>query len=224
MSIKIGILGLAGAGKSTFAELLQTALLERGHTFSLDSYARPLKVLASVVFGCTLEQLEDRVFKETPQDICPVYAEEAAYNLLEYILKFDVQEYQKATALYSTVLGGRDNISPREFLQLFGTDVVRAVREDAWVQYLQRKEGNLIVPDVRFENELCDVNILIMREVDVPRPVHPSEQYAWDLEYDLEVPVPKFTRLVDNDTTTTLEELNANAVYLANAIITDMKL
>ena len=214
----IGILGLAGSGKDTFAKMLQEELATLGHYFSLESYARPLKVLTSTIFDLTLDELEDRELKETPKEIDPDYAVQAVFNLLNKTLQFTPDELETASEKYFEVLGNKTYLSPREFQQLFGTDVVRATKSTAWVDYLQAKKGNLVVTDVRFENELCDMNLLIIRQHDLPRPVHTSEHYAWDLGFSAEYDLPKNTRVVGNIAPMSLEALRVQAAKYARRI------
>lgn len=203
----VGILGLAGSGKDTFAKMLQEELATLGHCFSLESYAKPLKVLTSIIFDLTLDELEDRELKETPKEIDPDYAVQAVFNLLNKTLQFTPEELETASEKYFEVLGNKTYLSPREFQQLFGTDVVRATKSTAWVDYLQAKKGNLIVTDVRFENELCDHNFLIMGQTGNSRPGHPSEHYAWDLECGAAY-IPQDLICIDNDPKhTTLDHL-----------------
>lgn len=182
--MQVGILGLAGSGKDTFAKMLQEELATLGHNFSLESYAKPLKVLTSTIFNLTLDELEDRALKETPKEIDPDYAIQAVFNLLNKTLQFTPEELETASEKYFEVLGNKTNLSPREFQQLFGTDVVRATKSTAWVDYLQAKKGNLIVTDVRFENELCGYDYIVQRFKGTTRPLHTSEQFAWDLQND----------------------------------------
>lgn len=215
MSIKVGILGLIGSGKDTFATMLQKHLTG----FTIDRYAAPLKDLTAEIYNCTLEQLEDREFKEQPKQVSRDVMIEAVFYWLTVILRFTEEELDRASELFFEHFGSAKAISPREFMYTFGTDVVRAVKPNAWVQHLQGKEGNLIVPDVRFENELCDYNLLITREFETPRPTHPSEQYAWDLYHN---PVPKYENHVQgyvyNDTTVSLETLEYLAKQHAHRI------
>ena len=216
----VGILGLAGSGKDTFAKMLQEELATLGHCFALESYAKPLKVLTSIIFDLTLDELEDRELKETPKEIDPDYAVQAVFNLLNKTLQFTPEELETASEKYFEVLGNKTNLSPREFQQLFGTDVVRATKSTAWVDYLQAKEGNLIVTDVRFENELCGENFLLHRHQLAPRPTHPSEHLSWDLEhvegYWLEF--DEHIYQVFNYLDYTLEELQEQAKRVARRI------
>lgn len=216
----VGILGLAGSGKDTFSKMLQEELATLGHCFALESYAKPLKVLTSIIFDLTLDELEDRELKETPKYIDPDYAVQAVFNLLNKTLQFTPEELETASEKYFEVLGNQTNLSPREFQQLFGTDVVRATKSTAWVDYLQAKKGNLIVTDVRFANELCAENFLLHRHQLAPRPAHPSEHLAWDLEYveGYWLEFDEHIYQVFNYLDYTLEELQAQAKRVARRI------
>lgn len=215
MGIKVGILGLAGSGKDTFATMLQKHLTD----FTIDRYAAPIKELTARLFECSVDDIEDRDFKEKPEQINRDDMMDEVYHCLDEVLRFTDDELDKASELYFEHFGSARAISPREFMQVFGTDVVRAVKPNAWVQHLQGKDGNLIVPDVRFENELCDYNLLITREFETPRPTHPSEQYAWDLWHN---PVPKYENhvqgYVHNDINVSLETLEYLAKQHAHRI------
>lgn len=201
--MKVGILGLAGAGKDTFANML----LEHLPDFKIDRYARPLKELTCRIFGLTMEEVEDRVIKEKPVQVSRDVMVQEVFGTLSGVLHFTDEELDKASELFFEHFQSARAMSPREFQQIFGTDVVRAVKPTAWVDRLHSVQGNLIVPDVRFENELCDYNILVMGVTGVTRPVHASEHFAWELEYGV-LPLPKGMRLVDNDPDyTSLEHL-----------------
>lgn len=219
----VGILGLAGSGKDTFAKMLQEELATLGHCFALESYAKPLKVLTSIIFDLTLDELEGRELKETPKEIDPDYAVQAVFNLLNKTLQFTPEELETASEKYFEVLGNKTYLSPREFQQLFGTDVVRATKSTAWVDYLQAKKGNLIVTDVRFENELCVYNILITGRISLDvrttQPEHSSEHYAWHLEYDYNTALPNTLDVVENIKIDGFEPLREKAKQQAELIV-----
>lgn len=183
MGTTVGILGLAGSGKDTFAKMLQEELQKLGHTFVLRRYAQPLKELTARIYGLTIEELEDRVIKEKPVQVPRDVMLDRVFECLVDVLEFDNDELDKASELYFEHFSSAKATSPREFQQVFGTDVVRAVRSNAWVEYLHSKEGKFIVTDVRFDNEFCDYNFLLQRHTAITRPVHASEHLAWDLEY-----------------------------------------
>ena len=192
--MKIGILGLAGSGKDTFANML----LEHLPDFKIDRYARPLKELTCRIFNLTMEEVEDRVIKEKPVQVSRDTMVHEVFDTLNNVLNFTDEELDKASELYFEHFQSTRAMSPREFQQIFGTDVVRAVKPTAWVDRLHSVQGSLIVPDVRFENELCDYNILVLKEFETPRPQHTSEHYAWDLEHG-KVHLPKGLAAVDNN-------------------------
>lgn len=190
MGLKIGILGLAGAGKDTFAEMLLAELNQlvtqdsSGATFSLDRYAAPLKLLTCRIFGMTMEQVEDRVLKEATRKFNQDIAINEVFRTLHYVLNFDDEQLDRASELFFDNFEHTRVISPREFQQRFGTEVVRKIKRTAWTDRLTKDSRNLIIPDVRFENEiLCDVNILIQRFENIDRPKHESEHLAWDLQF-----------------------------------------
>lgn len=192
--MKVGILGLAGAGKDTFANML----LEHLPDFKIDRYARPLKELTCRIFGLTMEEVEDRVIKEKPVQVSRDVMIQEVFKTLSCSLHFTDEELDKASELFFEHFQSARAMSPREFQKIFGTDVVRAVKPTAWVDRLHSVQGNLIVPDVRFENELCDINFLVMGATGIQRPAHPSEHYAWDLEYSTLTP-PKGLVFIDNN-------------------------
>ena len=222
MTLKVGILGLAGAGKDTFASMLQEELSKLGHDFKIDRYARPIKELTSSIFGLTLDEVEHRVTKELPTRISLAVLLNECNAMLQYTLKFNPREVEQAQDLLYKYFAGCTALSPRQFQQYFGTDVVRAVRPNAWVDILQERDENLIVPDVRFENELCDYNILITGRIgiDKPKPIHSSEMYAWDLEHDWNTPLPKdHFDVVENVFIQGLDPLRVKALAQAVLIV-----
>lgn len=216
MTIKVGILGLAGSGKDTFASMLQEELSKLGHDFQIDRYARPIKELTSRIFGLTLDEIEHRVTKELPTRINLTVLINECNAMLQYTLKFTPHEVEQAQDLLYNYFAGCTELSPRRFQQHFGTDVVRAVRPNAWVDILQERDANLIVPDVRFENELCDINLLIQRDYITEKPTHTSEHFAWSI---VNSPAPDtgdcIDYYIDNDTGTPLHTLQRQAYKTA---------
>lgn len=219
MTLTVGILGLAGSGKDTFASMLQEELSKLGQDFKIDRYARPIKELTSRIFGLTLDEIEHRVTKELPTRINLTVLINECNVMLQYTLKFTPQEIEQAQDLLYKYFAGCTELSPRQFQQHFGTDVVRAVRPNAWVDILQQRDENLIVPDVRFENELCAVNLLIMREQDALEPTHSSEHFAWLLEYSNLYPAGLIDYYIDNTPSTSLRALRVEAKRHAHRIV-----
>lgn len=122
----VAINGTIGSGKDTFS----TSFIEAG--YHRMSFATALKDAVSVIFGW------DRIMLEGHTD--------KARKIRE-----TKDEY------WSHKLGM--NITPRWILQNFGTDVVRKhFNDNIWVYSLENKmrniEGNIIITDCRFPNEL----------------------------------------------------------------------
>ena len=183
--MKIGILGLMNSGKDTFASMLQEELSKLGYDFKIDRYAQPIKELTADIFCLSVDAIEIREIKEQPRYVTTDKLLRKCHVMLQDTLGFNTEEYTTAMTVVQESwvnVGHFTWLSPREFLQVFGTDVVRAVRPNAWVDILQERDENLIVPDVRFENELCDYNVLLQRHQLNTRPAHSSEHFAWDLE------------------------------------------
>lgn len=211
--MKVGILGLIGSGKDTFAELLQQELNPEGN-FSITRYARPLKDLTSRVFSIPVTELENREVKETPMQVSRDKMIQEVCDTLYAVLRFDDEQMNRASELYFEHFMSNRMITPREFMQVFGTEVVRATKQNAWAEYLQRQPRNLIVPDTRFDNELLDVNILVKRYADCPRPKHSSEQLAWDLQFRDDMPHYNVHE-VENYRTNSLQQLQEQAKKIA---------
>lgn len=183
MSYKIGLIGLAGSGKDESAKIIQQLL----PAFEIDRYASILKEAARQVFG---ENFDDRDVKEemvfvTPQlwdklwDACD-------YTALKVTDPTSYSMYDEFMNKADKAFGNLTWISPRLFQQLLGTEVGRAIDPDIWVNYLRNQDRNLIIPDVRFDNELVDFNILITRHPVPKGTLHSSEVFAAELQMSTE--------------------------------------
>lgn len=216
--MKVGLAGLAGAGKDTFAVMLQEELSKLGHSFVIDRYAGLLKEAARQVFG---ETFDDRDVKEelvfvTP-DLLDRMVDSCDYLQLVLNLRGDVGLHW--WDLFDIHLGGLTWISPRLFQQLVGTELGRSIDENIWVNYLKNKSGNLIVPDVRFENELLDLNILIKRWLPHIKPEHPSEHFAYDLSVNIAKCAPDIGMHFIVFNQTSVKDLRVQAKACAEYII-----
>lgn len=181
MSYKIGLIGLAGAGKDTVAVILQEALKDIGQEFEIDRYAGLLKETAKAVFG---DNFDDRDVKEV---LVPFTVDLKIKVIIELCnlgtkLNLNLQEWLTYNHLCAEQFAELNEISPRLFQQLLGTEVGRAIDENIWVNYLKSQDRNLIIPDVRFGNEDVDLNILITRHPVPKGKLHASEVYAAELQ------------------------------------------
>ena len=144
----IAIAGFIGSGKDTAAEYLIN-----NHNFTKLSFAGSLKDAVSAVFGWDRvllegETLESRQWRE---QIDPWWAE-----------RLDMP-----------------NLTPRWVLQYWGTEVCRqGFHPDIWVASLENKilkcEGNIVITDARFANELNVVKKLNGKLIRIERGELPS--------------------------------------------------
>lgn len=145
MSRIIGIVGLAGAGKNTVADVL----IDR-YGYELDSFAKPLKDITSILFGWdrdTVEGIKGRELREAKDEF------------------------------WSEKLG-RD-VSIRSMLQFLGTDLFRDnLDQDIWINsFLKRNQDpskKIVVADVRFTNEIKVIKELGGKIVRVKRGEDPQ--------------------------------------------------
>ncbi|QQO92959.1 deoxynucleotide monophosphate kinase [Acinetobacter phage Pipo] len=214
MSYKIGLIGLAGAGKDTVAVILQEALKERGQVFEIDRYAGLLKEAARQVFG---ENFDDRNVKEVDKFV-DLYLADKIIDATDYVyLKLnrsdiDLDEWND---LCQKHIDSCTWMSPRKFQQLLGTEVGRAIDPNIWVNYLKNQDRNLIIPDVRFGNEDVDFNILITRHPVPQGKLHASEVYAAELQLS-DNPYDYVDYVIHNDGS--IEDLKRKVQQLVNKI------
>lgn len=174
--MRIGITGLAGAGKDTAAKILSEI-----SGIKVARYAAPLKKAALFVFGSTFDN------RDTKDVSVPFYgtaledrAIEAAIEL-QHNLFSTAHERAEFAERFMQIVHPQEELSPREFQQLVGTECARAVSSTVFKEYLKRKHAHAIIPDVRFEEEADAINWLIVIDRDVPKLNHPSEDFAWNL-------------------------------------------
>lgn len=122
----IGVCGLIGSGKGTVADILVDE-----HGFEKVSFADSLKDAVSAVFGWPRALLEGDT--------------EESRDFREQV---DTWWARKLDMPFLT---------PRIVLQQWGTEVCRnSFHNDIWILSLERKlgDGNYIIPDTRFPNEI----------------------------------------------------------------------
>lgn len=222
MSFCMGLLGLAGSGKDVAAEILQRVLHEQGMHFEIKKYAGLLKEATRLAFG---DNFDDRDVKEERVFVTPDLADKII-DATDYIwlklygddpIAMDTYFYD-FTMLCQKHIDSKTWMSPREFQQLLGTDVVRAIDPDAWVKYLTEQDGNYIVSDVRFANELVDYNVLLCRHGIADIAEHVSEGFTRSLLQDVahtDAPYLHDYTLWNNGT---LEELERNIRFMVTTI------
>lgn len=150
------------------------------------SFADKLKDVTCILSGCTREQLEDYDFKEN--ELVPDY-------LQPYCLNAEKPTY-------------------RAFLQHFGSEVMRGVNDNIWIDCTLSKCGeNAIISDVRFPNEAKAIRdrggiiVKVVRDGVVSKDTHSSEKNVENIAGNI---------IVFNDGS--LEHLKAMVEELANII------
>jgi len=175
----LGITGYKGHGKDSLAHMVR----EQDSTWHLTHFAAPLKEMSMRVFNLSKEQVFDDKGKEE--------------LFLEPIFLDDyLSEMCKETGL-NILPRGMTAHCPRHVLQYFGTDYVRSVSSNYWIDLLDRLISvydKVIISDLRFLNEekylrSRDSFIIRVRRVDLPRPTdpHQSEVEIASLRPDLEL-------------------------------------
>ncbi|HCH9029319.1 TPA: hypothetical protein NNT01_004473 [Salmonella enterica] len=212
--MKIGLIGLAGAGKDTVAVILQEALKNIGQEFEIDRYAGLLKETAKAVFG---DNFDDRDVKEV---LIPFTVDLKLKVIVELCslgvkLNLNQQGWLTYNHLCAEQFAELKEISPRLFQQLLGTEVGRAIDENIWVNYLKNQDRNLIIPDVRFGNEDVDFNILITRHPVPKGKLHASEVYAAELQLS-DNPYDYVDYVIHNDGS--IDDLKRKVQQLVNKI------
>lgn len=159
-------------------------LLAKVTGYEIKSFADKLKDITCVLSGCTREQLEDYDFKET--QLVPDY----------------LQPY----------CGNAEKPTFRAFLQRFGSDVMRNINNNIWIDCtLAECKGNTIISDVRFPNEADAIKehggiiIKIVRDDVAARDSHQSEIHIDKIKADYTI-----------HNCQRLEELIHNVTYLAH--------
>lgn len=178
----IGLVGKAGVGKDTAAQILSKL-----KNMPIASFAEPLHEAAKFVFG---NDCLERDKKETPMPfgregfdklhdgwLIPFLKTEE----VQFITKDDQIFYNQIYSVFNDPVSGNlyEQLSPRKFMQLLGTEYFRFCMDKFFVRLMQNSYDNVIIPDVRFENEaaICDLLIGIHRDVHSIN-AHSSEEFA----------------------------------------------
>lgn len=182
----IGLVGKAGVGKDTAAQILSKL-----KNIPVASFARPLHEAAKFVFG---DDCLERDKKETPMP----FGIDGFNKMLDdwlipflntdevmFVTKEDPIFYSHIHTVFIDMDSGLpygavyEQLSPRKFMQLLGTEYFRFCKDDFFICLMQNAYKDVIIPDVRFENEaaICDLLIGIHRDVPSVNS-HSSEDFA----------------------------------------------
>ncbi len=179
--MKIGFIGLAGSGKDTVAAMVAEQLRAKGEDFKIERFASPLKRAAELIFG---SKFDDRDVKEVTVPIDPDAVLQHTFFILQEVLKFNSEQMDKAGELYAETIGLYDELSPRKYQQLLGSDIVREIDENVWAKRLNAVEYSMVIPDVRFPQEVavCDHTVLVTRHPVPEGDLHVSERMAAEIQ------------------------------------------
>lgn len=146
------IIAISGKKFSGKSTISEMLSVELG--WETTSFAKKLKEITCILNGCTMEQLEDYDFKENT--LVP-----------EYLWGF---------------CAGNKKPTYRNFLQSFGTNVMRRYYNNVWVDAtLQCAPEDVIISDCRFTNEASEITnnhgiiITVLRSDIVSDDSHVSE-------------------------------------------------
>lgn len=178
----IAVFGKKGSGKTTVAQIAA----KKG--YKLIAFADPLKLTCSKVFNIPESVLNDPIAKDNMQ--ISISLNEAALSAFLWSLSNNyVQIHPSAIdEAVGTYKGPSEVYTPRQLLQVLGTDLVRdCVDKEYWVKAASAKiepNNKYIFHDTRFENE-CDfvknnlngIILLVERAGQFNNDNHASEQF-----------------------------------------------
>ncbi|AQT27787.1 adenylyl-sulfate kinase [Ralstonia phage RS-PI-1] len=184
----IGLTGLAGAGKDTAARAMQLEITSMGTECRIGSFADPIRQISQLIGlePYDRERKEKRICMNA-DDFC-----DSLQHAIDKVLGHRLSDEDQA-ALYSYTVEALEErfmyesvieLSPREFMQVFGTEGGQSVRKTLWVELASSLwnslPGVVLVPDTRFAHELgvLDDLILVIRPGTIPPNGHVSEQLA----------------------------------------------
>lgn len=192
MSYVIGITGRSGSGKDTLANALVVAIKDAGTAAQVVGFAQPIRIIAARVGFDPFdrEAKEKRVMFEWAvfRRLLSTAITAVLPNLTttDHLLLY--ANTVSACVKFTIPAGGVGHwpcleISPREFMQVLGTEGGQSLRKTLWVDAAAQtfKYNPIsIVSDVRFEHELrvLDTLIVLHRSGLADVAPHVSEEFA----------------------------------------------
>lgn len=191
----IGIMGLAGSGKSTWADLM----VSQDKLSCKVSLADSLKCICSEIVNEPIVKTKTYIISrhklnQVIVDMLHMYHKPFLFGYAEVDL---ILEDHFQDLAFITMTG-------RELLQFIGTEVGRKVSEDIWLvalkdfikKFVPAHIQTIYIDDIRFSNELrwCDRNVFIYRDIPAVNN-HESEYLAIrindsiSLKYYSQIPV-----------------------------------
>lgn len=224
----IGISGRKQSGKNTAANIMSGEILKQNeliidYKINMDGQLLVLTKNVHRVEGWGILDVtrKDLTFVEyAERELWPFVK---IYHFADYLKKMCVDLFDlKSIQVYGSD-DDKNTMTPygktaREFLQYFGTDVMRKIKDTVWVDCtlnsIRSENSELaIIPDVRFPNEVKAIQsaggIVIRLDRDVFNDSHPCER-ALDMDaFDWN----NFDQIVKNNRAN-LKELESNILNL----------
>ncbi|CAH0444321.1 hypothetical protein LMG10661_00800 [Ralstonia syzygii subsp. syzygii] len=227
----IGLTGLAGVGKDTFARAIQRRFTTLGIKARLVGFADPIRAISlGVGLNPFIRDAKEKRKLLSWGALC-----DRVFDAIEEVLNTLVDDNDRALLWTYTVealepMAFDDagtkviSISPREFMQILGTEGGQRVRKTLWVDAAvgewRTSPGAVLVTDFRFAHEapVLDYAICINRPGHRRVNNHPSEDMADMLTRRI---VPDYlsklaVSFVQN--AGTQEELEVQAAQFANVL------
>ena len=182
--MRIGLIGVAGAGKDTAAKILSDLTGK-----PVVSFAKPLHEAAIRIWGDTAlnreEKEKEQIFGERNFERFNDHHMEllAKINSTQNVItERNLHKLLTLRDFFTDPATGRicETITPRKFMQRYGTEYWRSISPDVWGNLVQDEYDDCIVPDVRFANEamIFDLLIVINRDGVAPVSSHISEELS----------------------------------------------
>ena len=182
--MRIGLIGSAGAGKDTAAKILSDLTGK-----PVVSFAKPLHDAVIHIWGDAVlnreEKEKEQIFGERSFEWFNDYHMALLVKInstQNVITERNLPKLLTLRDLFTDPATGRiqETITPRQFMQLYGTEYWRSISSNVWVNLVQDKYDDCIVPDVRFADEamIFDLLIVIKRDGVAPVSSHISEELA----------------------------------------------
>lgn len=196
----IGISGRKQSGKNTVANYINGDILKSlsmVQDFSISEEGE-LLIKTSEHYGCFDVTRKDEQFVTYAEK--ELWPHVKIYHFADYLKKicvdlFDLTPEQVYGNDEQKNTDTKYDMSSREFLQWFGTDVMRKIKDTIWVDHtiktiLSEQSSVAIIPDVRFPNEVDAIHdaggVVVRLTRDPHESQHPCEvaldmsDYNWD--------------------------------------------
>lgn len=193
----IAFSGTKGSGKDTAAGMVAD---EFSHARAY-AFAGELKRICRAVFGLSVAQT-DGWAKEVPLP--------EAIDMDDYLKQ--LQEAFVGDPVPLLAPAGCVARTPRQLLQYFGTEYVRAAVPDYWVRFVLERaslDALALITDCRFQNEVDAVRGAGGVVIRINRFASPADAH------ESEAGIAKLRGCIDVDNTSSLDDLRRNVLWLA---------